>query len=324
MTHLNRYAGVLAAVLFALLFAAPANAQATRTWVSGVGDDANPCSRTAPCKTFAGAISKTAVNGEINCLDPGGFGAVTITKSIALVCDYTEGGITNPNTAAITVNAAGGIVYLTGIDIEGIAAGTIGINFIQGSALHIDHCKIRGNNAAGSATGFGIRFAPNAAATLYVSDTLIADNGAGSGSTATGGGVLIQPVSGGSAIALLDRVRLENNTNGFSVNTTTAGAGISSAVLTDSTVSGDAIGIAAVAAGTQAVVTANHTMITNGSLYGVVASGTQAQAIVGTSVITANGTALFPTGGGATVSYGDNEIGGNTSAGTITVTAPKS
>ena len=61
-----------------------AHAQATRTWVSGVGDDANPCSRTAPCKTFAGAISKTAAGGEINVLDPGGFGAVTITKSITI------------------------------------------------------------------------------------------------------------------------------------------------------------------------------------------------------------------------------------------------
>ena len=68
------------------LQAAPVHAQASRTWVSGVGDDANPCSRTAPCKTFAGAISKTAVNGEINCLDPGGFGAVTITKSITIDC----------------------------------------------------------------------------------------------------------------------------------------------------------------------------------------------------------------------------------------------
>ena len=70
-----------------------AQAQATRTWVSGVGDDANPCSRTAPCKTFAGAISKTAANGEINCLDPGGFGTVTITKSITIDCAGTLGSI---------------------------------------------------------------------------------------------------------------------------------------------------------------------------------------------------------------------------------------
>ena len=69
-----------------MMLSSPVHAQATRAWVSGVGDDANPCSRTAPCKTFAGAISKTAAGGEINCLDPGGFGALTITKAIAVVC----------------------------------------------------------------------------------------------------------------------------------------------------------------------------------------------------------------------------------------------
>src|SRR5258706_9644954 len=77
---------VLAIAIFTLAFASTAQAQATRTWVSGVGDDANPCSRTAPCKTFAGAISKTATGGEINCLDPGGFGGVTITKAISIIC----------------------------------------------------------------------------------------------------------------------------------------------------------------------------------------------------------------------------------------------
>ena len=82
----------LAAITLAICVnALPAHAQASRTWVSGVGNDANPCSRTAPCKTFAGAISKTAVNGEINCIDPGGFGAVTITKSITIDCHEVFG-----------------------------------------------------------------------------------------------------------------------------------------------------------------------------------------------------------------------------------------
>src|SRR6202030_3459302 len=83
---------VIPAMILATLFSVPAKAQATRTWVSGVGDDANPCSRTEPCKTFAGAISKTAVGGEINVLDPGGFGAVTITKSIQIRSEF-EGGV---------------------------------------------------------------------------------------------------------------------------------------------------------------------------------------------------------------------------------------
>src|SRR5438309_12002079 len=87
-----------------LLASAPAHAQATRTWVSGVGDDANPCSRTAPCKTFAGAISKTAALGEINCIDPGGFGALTITKSITVSCTNVEAGVLVSGTNGIIVN----------------------------------------------------------------------------------------------------------------------------------------------------------------------------------------------------------------------------
>src|ERR1700752_337551 len=81
-----------------------ANAQATRTWVSGVGNDANPCSRTAPCKTFAGAISKTATNGEINCLDPGGLGTVTLTKSIAIDCHEVFASIPAPSTTGVIIN----------------------------------------------------------------------------------------------------------------------------------------------------------------------------------------------------------------------------
>ena len=89
-----------------LLVGSPAYAQATRTWVSGVGDDANPCSRTAPCKTFAGAISKTAAAGEINVLDPGGFGAVTITKSIRIISDHIEAGVLVSGTNGVVVSVA--------------------------------------------------------------------------------------------------------------------------------------------------------------------------------------------------------------------------
>ena len=77
----NKMLGLVLICLLATTFAA---AQASRTWVSGVGDDVNPCSRTAPCKTFAGAISKTTAGGEIDALDPGGYGAVTITKAITI------------------------------------------------------------------------------------------------------------------------------------------------------------------------------------------------------------------------------------------------
>src|SRR3954451_11219280 len=91
--------------ILAILNVTPVQAQATRTWVSGVGDDVNPCSRTAPCKTFAGSISKTAAGGEIDCLDPGGFGAVTITKAITIDCSGTFGSILASGTNGIIVNA---------------------------------------------------------------------------------------------------------------------------------------------------------------------------------------------------------------------------
>ena len=100
--------GIAGGFLLSLLAAAPASAQATRTWVSGVGDDVNPCSRTAPCKTFAGAISKTATNGEINCLDPAGYGAVTITKSITIEADGVVAHPGNPRAGGLSLGWCGG------------------------------------------------------------------------------------------------------------------------------------------------------------------------------------------------------------------------
>src|SRR5438309_6023399 len=115
-------ASFVGAMLALCLVALPAHAQATRTWVSGVGDDANPCSRTAPCKTFAGAISKTAASGEINCLDPGGFGAVTITKALSIRCVGVEAGVLVSGTNGIVVQAGTtDNVMLEGLDIEGLS-----------------------------------------------------------------------------------------------------------------------------------------------------------------------------------------------------------
>src|ERR1044071_9226804 len=107
----------VAAFIFAV--ASMAQAQATRTWVSGVGDDVNPCSRTAPCKTWAGAISKTADDGIIDALDPGGFGVVTITKSITIEGQGTLASVLACASNAITVNGAGISVTLRNLDIEG-------------------------------------------------------------------------------------------------------------------------------------------------------------------------------------------------------------
>src|SRR6202048_5169696 len=139
-------AGLIGATLSLWLPSAPASAQATRTWVSGVGDDANPCARTAPCKTFAGAISKTAPGGEIDALDPGGFGAVTITKGITI--DGGGGQVASvlvSGTNGIVVNAGPtDVVTLRNLRINGIGSGLSGIRFVSGRALHIQHCSIFG------------------------------------------------------------------------------------------------------------------------------------------------------------------------------------
>src|SRR2546421_1742914 len=114
---------ILGGILIAMLHVGAAQAQATRTWVSGVGDDANPCSRTAPCKTFAGAISKTAAGGEIDCIDPGGFGAVTITKGITIDGGGTFGSILASLTNGIIINDAASpptaVVTIRNISING-------------------------------------------------------------------------------------------------------------------------------------------------------------------------------------------------------------
>src|ERR1700704_2278411 len=99
-----RLSAVIGTTLALFALSAPAQAQATRTFVSGVGNDADPCSRTAPCKTFAGAISKTFINGEIDCLDPGGYGTLTITKSITIDCTGTLGGVLASGTNGLHIN----------------------------------------------------------------------------------------------------------------------------------------------------------------------------------------------------------------------------
>jgi hypothetical protein len=126
---------LLGAALPLLLSGTPASAQATRTWVSGVGDDANPCSRTAPCKTFAGAISKTAPDGQIDCLDPGGFGAVTLTKSITIDCHEVFGSILVAGTPAIVINTdSAPNVRIRNLNFTGLATGTFGIRIIGSTA----------------------------------------------------------------------------------------------------------------------------------------------------------------------------------------------
>ena len=152
-------------------FATAAHAQATRTWVSGVGDDANPCSRTAPCKTFAGAISKTAACGEISVLDPGGFGAVTITKGITINGTGTLAGILSAGTSGVIVNAlTTDTIILRDISINGACTGTNGIRYLAGKTLMVEHCWIYGIRGA---PGRGIDAALGTTGNLKVLDTVI-------------------------------------------------------------------------------------------------------------------------------------------------------
>ena len=138
-------------LFLALAVSSAAHAQATRTWVSGVGDDANPCSRTAPCKTFAGAISKTTAGGEIDALDPGGFGGLTITKSITIDGGGQIASALVSGTPGFSINAGTtDIVTLRNLQISGAGTGTTGINLIAGSQLIMEHCTISGFNRAAS------------------------------------------------------------------------------------------------------------------------------------------------------------------------------
>ena len=125
-----------------LILSTSAFAQATRTWVSGVGDDVNPCSRTAPCKTFAGAISKTATGGIINALDSAGFGTLTITKAITVDATPFMGGMLAGGVAGVIVNAGTADVFLRGLDIEGTGGGTRGIRILAAGRVEIDRCRI--------------------------------------------------------------------------------------------------------------------------------------------------------------------------------------
>lgn len=158
----------LIAVLLTL--AAPALfAQATRTWVSGVGDDVNPCSRTAPCKTFAGAISKTATGGEINALDSAGFGAVTTTKSITIDAGSEIGGVLHTAVQGVVINATStSIVILRNLDINGGLTGTNGVRIHAAGNVHVENCTIW------NYTGSGILDSRTVAGgNLYVKDTII-------------------------------------------------------------------------------------------------------------------------------------------------------
>ncbi len=218
MTKLRFLITSMSVVVVLMAMSAIASAQATRTWVSGVGDDANPCSRTAPCKTWAGAISKTFIGGEIDALDPGGFGTVTVTKSITLDgCCITS--ILASGVPGITVNIAAGNandperrVTIRHITINGtgtsgtagVRTGTNAINVVAANAVHVENCYIQ------NFTTNGINFSVNEAsgAALFVKDTNITNCNVGVNVTS----------ATGFALANLNNVKIDKmTTNGVVV-----------------------------------------------------------------------------------------------------------
>ncbi len=308
------WAVLLGCAIFTGLTAAPASAQATRTWVSGVGDDANPCSRTAPCKTFAGAISKTAPSGEINCIDPGGFGALTITKSIAIICDNVEAGVLVSGTNGIIVNAgAADTVFLSGLDIEGIGTGLNGVKFLAGAALHVANSVIHGFSTA-APDGNAILFSPSAVAKLYVTNSTVSENGVG---------IEVKPSGAGGAQVFIDGVHAANNVTGIRGNGTGTTGEINVSVKNSEAAGNTAAGFNATSSGAQVTqLMLNHVVSANNGSFGIRVDGTGATTRFGNSAITGNATGTSAVNGGVLASYGNNQINGNTADGPNPPTIP--
>ena len=280
----------LFALLVAMLaFTSLAQAQATRTWVSGVGDDANPCSRTAPCKTFAGAISKTAAGGEISVLDPGGYGAVTITKAITINGYGQIAGILSAGTNGIVVNAGvNDEVIIRNVSIVGAGTGLDGIRFLAGNQLTVENVQINGF------AGDGIEAALAGSGKMYIKDTNI---------TYCGGAGIKITLTAGFPVASLDNVRLEGMLNGLEV-----GAGSNFAVLQRcSVVSNTGAGI--LASGPATISVENSTVAFNNT--GLNASGAFSTIRIFSNGIYNNGTGINIGGSASVQSDGSNRVAGN-------------
>lgn len=278
----------LATLLFA--FSSLVNAQATRTWVSGVGDDVNPCSRTAPCKTFAGAISKTATNGEINCLDPGGYGAVTITKSIIIDCEDTQGSILAAGTNGVIINITAAAdtkksVKLRGLSINGAATGINGVRVLAANSVNLEEVVIDGF------TTHGVSLETTTGTTKVSIDNCAMRSNTGNGINTF--------IIGGNVLLDVSNSRLNNNNIGLNLSSGTK------ATISQSVINGNTSGLMAASAtlGVQGCHISNNTT-------GVVASAGGNIRIM-SNMITNNGTGLSVSGG-TLVSHISNVFQGNT------------
>ena len=212
-------------------FSASAPSPSSRTWVSAtLGNDSNPCTRMSPCLTFAAALIQTTAGGEIDVLDPGDFGPVTITEAISIINDAVgvAGTISSPGTSGIVVSAgASDTVNLRGLIFDGInASGTSGVVLLSGARLNISQCVFQGFAATGMTLSPGVGSSPTTL--LDVQDTTILNNATG---------LLIRPTSGIAAKVTLRGLRIDNNSGeGLRVDGT-GGSGAINAALADSTAS---------------------------------------------------------------------------------------
>ncbi len=323
MTAIKRITLTLIAFFAAaMVLAAPASAQATRTWISGVGDDANPCSRTAPCKTFQGAIAKTAAGGEINCLDPGGFGGLTITKAIQIICDNTQAGVLVAATNGIIINVpTGTFVTLSGLYIDGLGStGVAGVNGVY--ILQSGNITLRNMTINGFRNGYGVNFIPNANASLVMNNVTVVESGNGSAGT---GGVFIQPTAGITATVTVANSRIQNNnTIGLRADTVGIVGSTINATIDGSVISDNSTGLLAkapAATGTINMIVSRSTL-NNNSGYGITVNGTGSTVRVGDSAISSNGTGLLVNGGAALNSFGTNMLAGNGTDGAFSALVP--
>lgn len=312
MRHKSAFYGSMVVSVLLLLASGNAFAQATRTWVSGVGDDANPCSRTAPCKTFAGAISKTAAGGIINCIDSGAYGAVTITKSIYISCDKHEAGVLASSTNGVVINAAAtDHIVLRGLAIDGsppTSPGLNGVRFLAGGSLTIENCNIRDFTGAGP-NGNGVLVSNSSLVPeIQIVNSVISGNGSGT----TGAGVQIAPTgSGGARVTIVNTV-LNNNTVGLRADT--AGTTGAVDVVVADTVASNAPfhGFVILANSGTVRMMLDGVVASNNVGEGVRSVGANATVRIGGSTIAANGIGLVSASSGQILSYGNNQVNGNT------------
>jgi hypothetical protein len=298
---MNKIMFILRTSIFAGIILAAASltaqAQATRTWVSGVGDDVNPCSRTAPCKTFAGAISKTATNGEINCLDPAGYGAVTVAKSITIDCEDTQGSILSAGTNGVIVNITAvtdtkKAFMLRGVSINGAGTGINGIRVLSAAQVTLDEVVIQG------VTQHGLSLETTTGTTkVNVGNSLIRNN--------AGNGINSFIIGGSVTLAIADSKIYANSNTGINLSNGTK------ASVSNTTISGNGTGVATF----NAEMAVSSCDVSHNTV-GVTASTGSTIRLSG-NTITNNGTGLNITGGIIT-SFTNNMRQGNTIEGSPT------